>query len=181
MRPPGVFDGAADTVAVLALLIEFAMLRVAFVRSQIRLYVTQSLLVALLAVIVAAGRAELWWSALVVLFVAVQVFLVPRLVSRVAHRDAEIAGRNRIGVVGSVLVGIAVAVSGFFAVGALRVRSTLPPTALAMSVGIVLVAFVLVVVRRDVVSRVVGFLALGNGVSLAGLVIAWPLVLGGAS
>ncbi|HEX5496282.1 MAG TPA: hydrogenase, partial [Mycobacteriales bacterium] len=54
--PPGVYSGWADVLAVLVLLTEFAMLRVALLRAQVRLYAAQSLLVAALAVVVAAGR-----------------------------------------------------------------------------------------------------------------------------
>ncbi len=45
--------------------------------------------------------------------------------------------------------------------------------------AVVLVAFVLMIVRRDVVSQAIGFFSLENGVSLAALVIAahMPLIL----
>jgi hydrogenase-4 component E len=46
-------------------------------------------------------------------------------------------------------------------------------------VAVVLVAFILVIVRRDLVSQAVGFFSLENGVSLASLVVAsaMPLIL----
>ena len=55
----------------------------------------------------------------------------------------------------------------------------LPATALAISVAVVLVAFVLMIVRRDVVSQAIGFLSLENGISLTALVVAagLPLIL----
>ena len=55
----------------------------------------------------------------------------------------------------------------------------LPKTALAISVAVVLVSFVLIIARRDLVSQAVGFFSLENGVSLASLVVAagLPLIL----
>ena len=55
----------------------------------------------------------------------------------------------------------------------------LPVTALAIACRVVLVAFVLMIVRRDVVSQAIGFFSLENGVSLAALVVAagLPLIL----
>ncbi len=54
-----------------------------------------------------------------------------------------------------------------------------PATALSVSVSVVLVAFVLMIHRRDVASQAIGLFSLENGVSLAALVIApsLPLVL----
>lgn len=40
---PTVFEGVANTVAVVVLLLEFLMLRAALLRSQVRLYAWQSL------------------------------------------------------------------------------------------------------------------------------------------
>ena len=80
----------------------------------------------------------------------------------------------------SVLVAIGVAAFGFFTVAALGIRSpVLPATALSVSVAVILVAFVLMIVRRDVVSQAIGFLSLENGVSLTALVVAagLPLIL----
>ena len=53
---PSAFAGAANVIAVLVLLTEFAMLRAPLLRSQIRLYAFQSLVVTSLAVVVAATR-----------------------------------------------------------------------------------------------------------------------------
>jgi hydrogenase-4 component E len=67
---------------------------------------------------------------------------------------------------------------GFFTTGSLKVRSTaLPATALAIAVAVVLVAFVLIILRSDVVSQAIGFFSLENGVSLASLVVAAGLPL----
>ncbi|HEX7657953.1 MAG TPA: hydrogenase [Pseudonocardiaceae bacterium] len=183
MRPPapGVFDGSANTVAVLVLLIEFAMLRATLLRSQVRLYAAQSFVMSVLAGIIAAVQHVPELYVLAVLSFALKVIIVPWVVLRLVHQaHAEIAGSSRLRVASAVLLAIVVAAFGFFAVGALHIQSTaLPSTALAISVAIVLVAFLLMVLRNDVVSQAVGFFSLENGVSLASLVVAagLPLIL----
>jgi len=94
--------------------------------------------------------------------------------------QAEIAGSGSLGLAGMVLVAIAVAAFGFFSVAALGIRSpVLPATALAISVAVALVAFVLMIMRRDVASQAIGLFSLENGVSLTALVVAagMPLIL----
>jgi hydrogenase-4 component E len=55
----------------------------------------------------------------------------------------------------------------------------LPAPALSLAFAVVLVSFVLIIMRRDVVSQAVGFFSLENGVSLVSLVVAagMPLIL----
>lgn len=168
-------------LAVLVLLAEFAMLRSALLRSQVRLYAFQSLVVAVLAAVVAAGRQVPELYVLAALSFALKVVAVPWVVLRLLRRaDTEIAGSGAVGVASAILLSVAVASFGFFAVGALDITSAvLPKTALALSVAAILVAFVLMIVRRDVLSQAVGFFSLENGVSLASLVVAagLPLIL----
>lgn len=178
---PTVFDGIANTVAVVVLLLEFGMLRAALLRSQVRLYAGQSLAVSVLAAVVAYGRGVPELYALAVLSLLLKVVVVPLVVLallRDAH--AEIAGSGALGVANEVLVAIGVTAFGFFSVGVLGIHSSvLPTTALSLSVAVVLVAFVLMIMRRDVVSQAIGFFSLENGVSLASLVVAagMPLIL----
>ena len=56
MSAPGVYEGAANVIAALMLLLEFGMLRQALVRDQVRLYAAQSALISVLAVVIAADR-----------------------------------------------------------------------------------------------------------------------------
>lgn len=178
---PTVFDGITNTVAVVVLLLEFGMLRAALLRSQVRLYAGQSLAVSVLAAVVAYGRDVPELYALAALSLLLKVVVVP-LVVLALLRDAraEIAGSGAVGVANQVLVAIGVTAFGFFSVGVLGIHSAvLPTTALSLSVAVVLVAFVLMIMRRDVVSQAIGFFSLENGVSLASLVVAagMPLIL----
>ncbi len=178
---PGAFEGIANVLAVLVLLVEFLMLRAALLHAQVRLYAAQSLLVSLLAGAVAWGRdvPELWILALV--SVAFKVIAVPWVVLRLVRQaDAEIAGSGALGVASEVLLALGVAAFGFFTVGSLPLHSpTLPKAALSLAVAVVLVACILIAVRSDVVSQAIGFFSLENGVSLASLVVAagLPLIL----
>jgi hydrogenase-4 component E len=178
---PSVFDGTANTVAVVVLLIEFLMLRAAMLRAQVRLYAAQSFAVSVLAVVVAAGRGIPELYVLAAVSFTLKAVVVPVVILRLMRdSSAEIAGSGALGVASEVIVSILVAAFGFFVVGALGIHSAVLPTAaLSLSVAVVLVAFVLMIVRRDVVSQAVGFFSLENGVSMASLVVAagLPLIL----
>jgi hydrogenase-4 component E len=179
MHAGSVFEGATNIIAVLVLLVEFLMLRAALLRAQVRLYAIQSMLISVLAAVVAIGKdiPELWLLAAVsVLF---KVIAVPWVVLRLMRdADAEIAGSGALGVASEVLLALVVAGFGFFAVGALDIPSSvLPATTLSLAVAVVLVAFVLIAMRSDVVSQAIGFFSLENGVSLASLVVAAGLPL----
>ncbi len=176
---PSVYAGVADVAALLVLLSEFAMLRAPLLRSQVRLYSFQSLVVTLLAVDIAAVRHVNDLYALAIFSFVLKVVLVPGVILRLL-RDAEVdlAGSSVLGVASMILIAIGVSAVGFFAIGSLHVRSTaLPTAALAIAVAVVLVAFVLIILRADVVSQAVGFFSLENGVSVASLVVAAGLPL----
>lgn len=186
---PGVFSGGANVIAVGVLLAEFGMFRQALLRDQVRLYAAQSGLISVLAVIVAAARHLPELYALAALSAGLKVVIVPLVLRRLLRGVGadtgvagwtDIAGSGALSLASTVLLAIAVAAFGFFAIAALGIRSpVLPVTALAISVAVALVAFVLMIVRRDVASQAIGFLSLENGISLAALVVAaaLPLIL----
>ncbi len=178
---PGLFEGTANSVAVIVLLLEFLMLRAALLRAQVRLYAVQSAALSVLAIVVAYGLHVPELYALAAVSFALKAVAVPLVVLRLMRdADTEIAGSGALGVASEVILAILVAGAGFFLVGALDIHSgALPAVALSLSVAVVLVAFVLMIVRRDVVSQAIGFFSLENGVSLASLVVAagLPLIL----
>ena len=178
---PSVFDSVANSVALIVLLLEFGMLRAALLRAQVRLYAGQSLAVSALAAVVAFGHHVPELYVLAVLSLLLKVIVVPYVVLRLLREASEeIAGSGALGVANEVLISIAVSAFGFFAVGVLGIHSdVLPTAALSLSVAVVLVAFILMIVRRDVVSQAIGFFSLENGVSVASLVVAagMPLIL----
>jgi hydrogenase-4 component E len=178
---PSFFDGTANTVAVIVLLIEFGMLRASLFRSQVYLYAVQSAAVSVLAVVVAAGRGLPDLFILAGLSFLLKAVIVPIVILRLLRgTKTEIAGSGALGVASEVVISILVAAFGFFAVGVLGIHSSvLPTTALSLSVAVVLVSFVLMILRRDVVSQAIGFFSLENGVSMGSLVVAagLPLIL----
>ena len=185
---PGVYDGVANVIAAVMLLIEFGMLRQALARDQIRLYVAQSALISVLAIVIAADRNLPDLYALAALSAALKVVAVPLVMRRLLARSVPDDGDEAPGVAGShtlspataVLAGIVLAAIGFFCFGALKIHGPAAPAlALALAAGMVLVAFGLMIVRRDVASQAIGFFSLENAISLAALVVAagLPLIL----
>lgn len=188
-QAPSVYAGSANVIAVLILLAEFGMFRQALLRDQVRLYAGQSVLIAVLAALVGAVRnlPELYaLAAVTVLLKAVAIPLLLRRLLRETEPDHpldaghDIAGSGGLGLASTVLIGIAVAAFGFFSAKALPVSGGgAPVTALSVSLSVVLVAFVLMIHRRDVASQAIGLFSLENGISLAALVVApsLPLIL----
>ena len=172
---PSTYEGVTAGMAVLVLLSEFAMLRAPLLRSQVRLYAFQSLVVSGLAA--SKHIDELY--VLAGLSLILKVVMVPGLVLRLLRdADTDLAGSSVVGTASAILIAIVVAAFGFFAIGSLHVSSvSLPTSALAIACAVVLVAFVLIILRTDVVSQAIGFFSLENGVSVASLVVASGLPL----
>lgn len=187
-QAPGVFTGGANVIAVLILLAEFGMFRQALVRDQVRLYMAQSGLISVLAVIVAAVRHLPELYVLAAVSAALKVVVIPLVIRRLLRpqepADAadlgDIASSGGLGLATTILIAITVAAFGFFSARQLPIRGgAAPAVALSVSVAVVLVAFVLMIHRRDVISQAIGLFSLENGISLAALVVAasLPLIL----
>jgi hydrogenase-4 component E len=186
-QAPGVYQGAANVIAAVMLLLEFGMLRQALARDQVRLYAAQSALISVLAVVIAADRNLPDLYALAALSAALKVVAVPlvmrRLLARTAGDEEDaigVAGSNALSTASTVLAGIVLAAIGFFCFGALDIHGpAAPAAALSIAAAMVLVAFGLMIVRRDVASQAIGFFSLENAISLAALVVAsgLPLIL----
>ncbi len=199
---PGVYQGAANVIAAVMLLLEFGMLRQALARDQVRLYAAQSALISVLAIVIAADRNLPDLYALAALSAALKVVGVPLVLRRLlggAVGDEEtpgVAGSQTLTPATAVLAGIVLAAFGFFSFGGLRGvappgqhsgalgihgpgNGSTPATALALAAAMMLVAFGLMIVRRDVASQAIGFFSLENAISLAALVVAsgLPLIL----
>lgn len=176
---PPTFAGVAEGITLLVLLSEFAMLRAPLSRSQIRLYSFQSLAVTALAAYVAAAKGIPALYVLAALSLGLKVIVVPLIVLRLLREArVELVASNRLSVASMTLLAIILAVFAIFVIGGLPVHSpSLPAAAFGISAAVVLVAFLLVIVRSDVVSQAVGFFSLENGVSVASLVVAAGLPL----
>jgi hydrogenase-4 component E len=180
---PGVYEGAANVIAALMLLLEFGMLRQALVRDQVRLYATQSALISVLAIVIAADRNLPELYALAGLSAVLKVVAVPWVLRRLLGTPAVeetrgVAGSYTLNPASAVLASIVLAAFGFFSFGSFGIHSAeAPALALSIAGAMVFVAFVLMIVRRDVASQAIGFFSLENAVSLASLVLAAELPL----
>jgi hydrogenase-4 component E len=186
-QAPGVYQGAANVIAAVMLLLEFGMLRQALVRDQIRLYAAQSALLSVLAVVIAADRNLPDLYVLAALSGALKVVAVPLVLRRLLGPGAEsdeespgVAGSYTLSPASAVLASIGLAAFGFFTFGAMHIHGPAAPAlALAIAAAMLFVAFGLMIVRRDVASQAIGFFSLENAISLAALVVAagLPLIL----
>ncbi len=176
---PSTFSGGSEAIALVILLSEFAMLRAPLARTQVRLYALQSLAVSGLAILIAGTRHLDQLFVLAGLSIALKVVLIPRLVLRLIRRtQVGLVSSHRLGVATMVLLAIVVSVFGFFVVGSMPIHSrSLPTPTLGLAAAVILVAFLLVILRSDVVSQAVGFFSLENGVSVASFVLAAGLPL----
>lgn len=176
---PSTFSAVAEGITVLVLLSEFAMLRAPLIRSQLRLYAFQSLAVTALAAYVAASRGVDELFVLAGLSLVLKVIVVPVVVLRSLEATrVDLVVSNRMNVATTTLVAIVLSIFAVSVVGSLPVHSrSLPVSAFALAVAVILLAFLLVIVRTDVVSQAVGFFSLENGVSVASLVVAAGLPL----
>jgi hydrogenase-4 component E len=194
MSSPGVYEGAANVIAAVMLLVEFGMLRQALIRDQVRLYAAQSAMISVLAIVIAADRNLPGLYALAALSAALKVVAVPLVLRRMLGRrigeePPGFAGSYTLSPASAVLVCIGLAAFGFFCFGSLGIRSAVlagkmpygraqaPVTALAIAAAMIFVAFGLMIVRRDVFSQAIGFFSLENAISLASLVVAAELPL----
>jgi hydrogenase-4 component E len=152
VQAPGVYQGVANVIAAVMLLIEFGMLRQALGRDQVRLYMAQSALLSVLAVVIAADRNLPDLYALAALSAALKVVAVPLVMRRVLGwtggegRDEEepvgVAGSHTLSPASAVLAGIVLAAVGFFCFGAMQIHGpAAPATALSIAGAMVLVAF----------------------------------------
>ena len=98
-------------------------------------------------------------------------------------RNLEVPPRvpSLVGVPTAILLAVALSSFSFLALSRLDLgtATALPRSALAVAVAGVLVAFLLMVLRPHAPSQLLGFLALENAVSVAGIVVApgLPLIL----
>ncbi len=171
---PSAYSGVAEGITLVVLLSEFAMLRAPLSRSQIRLYSFQSLAVTALAAYIAAARGIPDLYVLAALSLGLKVIVVPIVILRLLdNARVELVASNRLSVATMTLLAIVLAVFAIFVLDSLPVHShSLPAAAFGLSAAVILVAFLLVIVRSDVVSQAVGFFSLENGVSVASLVVA---------
>ncbi|MHB8262980.1 MAG: hydrogenase [Acidimicrobiales bacterium] len=158
---------------------EFLMLRAHLLRSQVRLYMIQSFLVAVLALMIGIEQGNGGLYAVSALSFIIKVVIVPMMILRLMRvGDADLSQSAIMKLPSMMYIALATAACGFFIGVPFRVAAAIGSgtaaagNAVPIDVAIVLVAFVLIVLRRDVISQVVGFFSLENGITLVSIGVA---------
>jgi len=158
-----------NLLAALLLLIGFAMLAQRRILTLIHLFAWQGAALAASTLIVAysTGQTHLYFSA--ALTVTLKVILIPwvlhRLIDRLNVRwDVE----TLINIPTTLLIGIALAIFAFaLATPISQLANTITRSTLGIALASVLLAFLMMIVRRKAVPQVIGFLAMENGLFFA--------------
>jgi len=158
-----------NLLAALLLLIGFAMLAQRRILTLIHLFAWQGAALAASTLIVAysTGQTHLYFSA--ALTVTLKVILIPwvlhRLIDRLNVRwDVE----TLINIPTTMLIGIALAIFAFaLATPISQLANTITRSTLGIALASVLLAFLMMIVRRKAVPQVIGFLAMENGLFFA--------------
>lgn len=158
-----------NLAATILLIIAFAMLSQRRVLSLIRLFAWQGLVLSVSTAIVAytTGQGHLWISAALTL--ALKVIVLPmalhNLIDRLNVRwDVE----PLINVPTTMLVGIGLVIFAFaLATPISQMAGTVTRSTLGIALASVLLAFLMMIVRRKAVPQVIGFLAMENGLFFA--------------
>ncbi|MGA2924639.1 MAG: hypothetical protein ABSG43_01395 [Solirubrobacteraceae bacterium] len=164
----------AALIAIAALLSALALLAVKQVHEQVRVYAVQSVFAAGYTLLVGIDRVD---DALIVLAACtavIKVIAIPVAIDRAVTRQiSEHEVPLVVQVPMSLLVGVALAGLAYWSGSALPVHGALlPAPALGMPVALVLVGFLFMITRQNVISQIVGLLVLENGVFLATVAIA---------
>ena len=158
-----------NLLAAFLLLLAFAMLSQRRVLTLIKLFAWQGAALAASTVIVAwsTGQSHLYWSALLTLLL--KVILIPWVLHRLIERlnvrwDVE----TLINIPTTMLIGIGLAIFAFaLATPISQMASALTRSTLGIALASVLLAFLMMIVRRKAVPQVIGFLAMENGLFFA--------------
>ncbi|HYA21303.1 MAG TPA: formate hydrogenlyase [Burkholderiales bacterium] len=158
-----------NLLAAFLLLLAFAMLSQRRILTLIRLFAWQGVALALSTLTVAhfTGQTHLYYSA--ALTVLLKVIMIPwvlhRLIDRLHVRwDVE----TLINIPATMLIGIGLAIFAFaLAAPISQMASALTRSTLGIALASVLLAFLMMIVRRKAVPQVIGFLAMENGLFFA--------------
>ena len=158
-----------NLLAAFLLLLAFAMLSQRRVLTLIWLFAWQGAALAASTAIVAwsTGQTHLYYSAL--LTVVLKVILIPwvlhRLIDRLFVRwDVE----TLINIPATMLIGIGLVIFAFaLAAPISQMATTFARSTLGIALASVLLAFLMMIVRRKAVPQVIGFLAMENGLFFA--------------
>ncbi len=154
-----------NACAALLLLLAFAMLSQRRIVTLVNLLAVQGAVLAAATLLLAwrTGEAHLYFSA--ALTFALKVAFLPWLLHRLIRRlevywDTE----PLLNISGTMLMGIVIVVFAFgLAQPIAHLASTATRDVIGIAIGVVLLAFLMMITRRKAMSQVVGFLSMENG------------------
>jgi hydrogenase-4 component E len=151
------------------LLISFSMLSQRRTRRLIELFAWQGAILFLSTSLVAysAGLRHLWYSAALTLIL--KVVVLPLILLRLVQRlQAQWDTEPLINIPTTMLLGVGLVIFAFgLAQPISALATTITRNTLGIALAIILLAFLMMITRRNAVSQVVGFLAMENGLFFA--------------
>ena len=163
------------------LLCSFGLIAAAQVVGCLRIYVMQSLLLAVSAILLGIGyhSADLWIVAAIA--IAAKVILIPFLLRRTARHDmiARRELQQAINVPMSLLIALALTVLAYYIVDPMTDHTSRSIHAnLPIGFAAVLIAIYTITVRREALPQMLSLLAIENGAFFAGIAVApnFPLI-----
>jgi len=154
-----------NACAALLLLLSFAMLAQRRVVTLVNLFAVQGGLLAFATLLLAwrTGEHHLYLSA--ILTITLKVVFLPWLLHRLIRRlDVYWDNESLLNPSGTLLIGILIVVFSFgLAQPIAQLASTSTRSALGIAISVILLAFLMMIMRRKAMSQVVGFLSMENG------------------
>jgi hydrogenase-4 component E len=185
MSPAPHYDLAhalAALIAIGALLSALALLGAKLVHEQVRVYAIQSTFAAAFAVLVGIHASAADLVVLGALTLGIKSLLIPIAINRqLTFEAAEHEVPLVIQVPMSLLVGVALSGFAYWSASALDATGVLlPAPVLGMPIALVLIGFLFMITRQNLISQIVGLLVLENGVFFATVAVAsgLPFVIG---
>ncbi len=165
----------------LVLICAFAMVATRQVQGVVRYFITQSLLLAASAFLLAFGEhiADLW--ALGAITIIAKVIVIPWVLKRTLSRELYIRREieQALNIPASLLLALLLAIAAELLVGPIASAVTDPVVHVNLPLGLacVLIGGYSLIARRESIPQLIGILAMENGAFLAGIAIAAELPL----
>jgi hydrogenase-4 component E len=154
-----------NACAALLLLLSFAMLTQRRIVTLVNLLALQGAMLAAATLLLAwrTHEAHLYFSA--ALTIALKVLFLPWLLHRLIHRLAVYWDTEPLlNISGTMLSGIIIVVFAFgLAQPITHLANTATRNVIGIAIGVVLLAFLMMITRRKAMSQVIGFLSMENG------------------
>jgi hydrogenase-4 component E len=158
-----------NLLAAFLLLVAFAMLSQRRVLSLVRLLAWQGAALAASTLVVAYSTTQPHLYVSAAITIALKVILIPWALHRLIDRlDVRWDVETLINIPTTMLAGIALVIFAFaLATPISQMASTITRSTLGIALASVLLAFLMMIVRRKAIPQVIGFLAMENGLLFA--------------